>query len=390
VVFVLVGHGLVHFLGTAKGFGWATVSALREPIGTAAGAWWLIAGLLVLTAAGMIALQRPTWWWAVAGGAALASQAAILTSWSDAKAGTVANVILLLAATYGFASLGPTSFHREWQNRTTAAVAAAPAVDGLVTEEDLETLPAPVARYVRRTGAVGQPRVSNFSARIHGRIRGGPQEPWMTFTGRQLNTYGPVPQRLFYIDARRSGLPVTVFHVFDQQGATMRGKALSLIPVLDAKGPEMDRSETVTLFNDLVVFAPAALVEAPVQWADLGNNRVRATYTRGQQVVAAELVFNQDGDLIDFVSDDRSRASGDGKSFTPLRWNTPITEYRDIRGRRIPVSGTAMWFAAQPEGHFSYIEFQVDDLVYNAGQHDLDSPGSTSEMVRRPSEAAPW
>jgi hypothetical protein len=389
VVLFLVAHGLLHLLGTAKGLGWAQVPALKEPIGIGGGVLWLAAGLLVLSAAVMIGAQRPTGWWVVAGGAALASQVAILTSWSDAKAGTVANLILLLAAAYGLAAFGPSSFRREWQNRTTAAVAATPAVAGPLTQEELETLPAPVARYMRRTGAIGQPKVRNFSARIHGRIRGGPNQTWMTFTGRQLNTYGPVPQRLFYIDARRSGLPVTVFHVFDQHGATMRGKALSLIPILDAKGPEMDRSETVTLFNDLVVFAPAALVDAPVQWVDLGNNRVQAHYTRGNQVVTAELVFNEDGDLTDFVSDDRSRASTDGKSFTRLRWNTPLMEYREIRGRRIPVSGTAMWSAAQPEGHFSYIEFQVDDLTYNAAESGPDRNGTIDGMLRQPAAAVP-
>ena len=62
----------------------------------------------------------------------------------------------------------------------------------------------------------------------------------------------------------------------------MRGKVLSLIPILDAKGPEMNRSETVTLFNDLVVFAPGALVNTPVHWTELSQNEVRATYTRGR------------------------------------------------------------------------------------------------------------
>ena len=48
----------------------------------------------------------------------------------------------------------------------------------------------------------------------------------------------------------------------------MRGKLLSLATVVDAAGPEMDRSETVTVFNDLVVLAPGAIVDAPVQLDD--------------------------------------------------------------------------------------------------------------------------
>jgi hypothetical protein len=365
VIVVLTVHGLIHLLGAAKGFGWAEVAALKEPIGTGAALVWLLACVLVLATAAMIALRRPTWWWAVALAAVLVSQAVILASWTDAKAGTAANVGLVLVCVYGFAANGPTSYTAQWDHRTEAALTAAPAPGRVVTEADLAGLPDPVARYVRRSGAVGQPRVGNFFAEVHGRIRGGPDKPWMTFTGRQLNTYGDTPQRLFYLDATMFGLPVTVFHVFDDHTATMRGKVASLVPILDAKGPEMDRSETVTLFNDMVVFAPGTLVDAPVRWTELGPTSVRATYTRAGETVTADLFFDPGGDLVDFVSHDRSRASSDGKSFTVQPWNTPITGYADLHGRRVAVEGTAMWDAAAPEGHFAYIEFTVDDLAYN-------------------------
>jgi hypothetical protein len=222
--------------------------------------------------------------------------------------------------------------------------------------------------------------VSNFYATVHGRIRSGPDKPWMSFTGRQLNTYGEDAQRLCYLDAAMFGLPVTVFHVFDEDAATMRGKVLSLVSILDAEGPEMNRAETVTLLNDMVVLAPAALVDAPVQWTTLSEHRVRAAYTRGAQTVTAELVFDRNGDLVDFVSDDRSRASADGKSFTRLRWNTPLRKYRDLDGRRVAVQGQGMWEAPEPEGHFAYIDFLVDDLAYNVTSAAIPS--------RRPTQAA--
>ena len=109
VTIVLTAHSLIHLMGAAKGFGWAKVDQLREPIGALAGVGWVVAGLLVLTTAGMVAVRAPTWWWAVALAAAVASQAMVLTSWGDAKAGTVANAILVLAALLGFAALGPGS-----------------------------------------------------------------------------------------------------------------------------------------------------------------------------------------------------------------------------------------------------------------------------------------
>ena len=48
----------------------------------------------------------------------------------------------------------------------------------------------------------------------------------MTFTGEQVNTYGPRPDRLFFMDAELFGLPVDVLHVFAAGAATMRVRAL--------------------------------------------------------------------------------------------------------------------------------------------------------------------
>ncbi len=96
--------------------------------------------------------------------------------------------------------------------------------------------------------------------------------------------------------------------------------------------------------------------------------------------MTAELVFDMNGDLVDFISDDRSRASADGTSFTRLRWNTPLSEYRDLGGRRVAVHGQGMWEAAEPEGHFAYVDFFVDDLAYNVTSAAIPS--------RRPTQAA--
>lgn len=49
VVVVLVGHGLLHLLGVAKGFGWSEVSQLKQPVGVLGGVLWLIAGILVVS-----------------------------------------------------------------------------------------------------------------------------------------------------------------------------------------------------------------------------------------------------------------------------------------------------------------------------------------------------
>jgi hypothetical protein len=361
---VVVLHGLIHLLGAAKGLHWAAVTRLTLPISNTMGDAWLAAAMLLILA-GVMLVRETRGWWIVSGAAAAISQAVILPSWTDAKAGTVVNLVLLVIAGYGFAAQGPTSFRAEYQRRVAIALAGPPYLD-TVTEADLTALPPAVAAYVRQSGALGESRVVNFRARIHGRIRADASKPWMRFTGEQVNTYGPATSRLFRMDATTFGLPVDVLHVLVNQSATMRVKLCSLLPIVNAAGPEMDRGETVTLFNDLCVLAPAALIDAPIRWRSIDAHRIHAEFTNGAHTVSAELVFNDDDELINFVSDDRSRTSADGRQFTPQQWSTPLGAYRTIGARRFATYGEGRWHGAYPEGEFSYVELNIDDIAYNS------------------------
>lgn len=365
VVLVLFVHGLLHLLGAAKGSGWFEVTQLKQPIGVLGGVLWLIAGILVLVSAVLITMGEPAWWWAVALVAAAVSEVAIVTSWGDAKVGTVVNIVVVLVAGYGFASMGPTSFHARWREQAAQALSLVDPSPTLITDSDLAGLPQPLADYVRRSGAVGEPRVTSFHASFHGRIRGAPDEAWMPFTGQQLNTYGPNPQRVFIMDATRSGLPVTVLHEFSNSTATMRARVLSLFTVVDAAGPQMDHGETVTVFNDLVVLAPGAIVEAPIVWSPVDAHHVHGVYAVGDQSVSATLVFDDDHDLVDFVSEDRLRAAADAKSFVQQRWSTPLIEHRQSQGRRVLTLGEGRWHPPSPEPAFVYVEMGFDAISYN-------------------------
>jgi Family of unknown function (DUF6544) len=284
-------------------------------------------------------------------------------------ASVVADVLLAAAAVHAWARTGPRSLRADYARHVEEALAR-PREAGVVTEADLAGLPAPVARLMRHAGAVDRPAAMGFRATIHGRIRGGPTKPWMPFTGEQVNVYGPEPCRLFFMDARMSGLPVDVLHVFDRQGATMRVRLLSLLPIVSGSGPEMDRAETVTVLNDLCLLAPAALVGAPIVWRSTDDERatVTAELTLGGQTVSADLSIDPDGRLTDFVSDDRLRAAPDGRSFTRQRWSTPVRSEGEWDGRRVCRVGEARWHAPEPEGTFTYLEFVVDDWAPIEGE----------------------
>ena len=81
----------------------------------------------------------------------------------------------------------------------------------------------------------------------------------------------------------------------------------------------------------LCVLAPAALIDAPMTWQSSDAHRVHAEFTNSPHTMKAELAFNDEHELVDLVTDDRSRASADGHHSTQQRWTTPLSAYRGHR-----------------------------------------------------------
>jgi hypothetical protein len=362
-LFVLL-HAAIHLLGVAKAFGLADLAALPLAIARPMGVLWLAAAMLLGIAA-WAALTDAPWFWIAGGVGVVVSQVAILTAWHEAWAGTIANALVLVAVVAAIRSPWPDRLDRDFA-LAVADRLAAPARPRVLLESDLAPLPPPVQRYLRVTGSVGRAMVTNFRAVTHGRIRGGPRDGWMAFTAEQLNTAGVEPARLYLMHARKAGLPVTVFHRFVGIDATMHVAIADLIPLVDAAGPEMDRSETVTILNDLAVYAPAALVDPAIRWRAIDDTTAEATWTRGEQTVSATLRFAPSGELVDFWSDDRSALSADGTTATRMRWSTPLDGYRDYGGVRLASHGEGRWHA--PDGTYTYIDITLDAIAFNVAR----------------------
>jgi hypothetical protein len=294
----------------------------------------------------------------VGGVALLASQAVISTHWGDARFGTLANVVLLVGAAYGFASRGPRSLRAELEQ------AQPPVITDrrVLTEAELAPLPEPVQRYVRRSGAVGQPKMHDLRATWAGRMRADPHGPWMSFTADQFNTLDE-PRRFFLMDANMKGLPVDLLHVFDERGATMRVRALSPATMANASGPVMTKAETVTLFNDLCFLPPGALISPAITWQSVDRHTARASYTLRANTITAELRFNDDGDLVDFLAEARAAASPDGKTFTQLPWTTPVRDYAQVGPAWVATKAETKWHPAS--GTWTYGEFELTSLAWN-------------------------
>ena len=231
----------------------------------------------------------------------------------------------------------------------------------IISEKDLDHLPPVVKKYLIYVNVVGKGRVKNVRIKFDGRIRSKPEDNWMNFSTEQYNFFDR-PARIFYIKALKFGLPVKGIHLYKDEKAIMIIKLAGIFKFVDAKGIEMDQGETVTVFNDMCFMAPATLIDQSIHWEPIDDLTVKAIYTNGNISISAILYFNEEGRLINFISNDRFETV-DGKTYISYPWSTPIKEYSDVNGSLIASSASTIFH--RPEGDFCYGEFNVKEIEYN-------------------------
>lgn len=227
----------------------------------------------------------------------------------------------------------------------------------LITESDLAHLPGPVRRYLIYVGAVGKPKVYSMKAVFEAEMRSKDQD-WFTLDVEQHNFFDQ-KERFFFLDAKVKGLPTRGYHKYAGGDASMCIKLLGLLPVVSADGDMMFTAETVTFFNDMCFLAPATLIDERIHWEEIDSSSVRATFTNLSTSIGAVLHFNREGQLINFVSDDRYDVNAEQR----YRFSTPLSNFLKMNGFTLPTYGEAIWH--YPEGPFVYGKYTLKQITYN-------------------------
>ena len=126
----------------------------------------------------------------------------------------------------------------------------------------------------------------------------------MDATSDQYNLYGSFT-RLFLMKASKMFIPFRAFHVYNEQKATFVVRVASLFNVVDVKGEDLTTAETVTLLNDMCIFVPGIFMINGLHGRRSIPFHVQLQSKTGNNKVSAILYFNEKGELINFVLDDR-------------------------------------------------------------------------------------
>ncbi len=361
LLILLVLHGLIHLIGFVHEFQLANVrqlsGKLSVPVGPMGlkvlGVLWLTTTALFLLGAVQVLRSQENWSILVLI-AIVFSQVLILLYWKDAKAGTAANMLLLLLA---LPSLKEARFKSE--NETMVQAMLAQAETFLPDTSRLNRLPLPVQDWLRshvRDLHTGHRYVSLHQT---GSMRSKTDGKWVPFQAEQTVTCNPAA---FHWKVRMDmapGLFVLGRDRFENGKGRMQIRMLGMTSIADAQGPETDQGTLVRYLAEMIWY-PWYALSPDVRWEEIDERRAKAVLRIQHTEGSGIFTFDERHRPVAF---DAQRYYDRKGTSTLEHWHVDIdsASYREFDGVAVPTKSVVSW--KLKGGDFDWLRLTVDDLV---------------------------
>lgn len=172
----------------------------------------------------------------------------------------------------------------------------------LVTGSELEALPPPARRWLRRALPDGTPRASRVELKMTGALRLGAR--WSPF--RAVETLHAATGFVWRATVGRGLLRFVGEDRLDARGGRLHFRWQGLLPVARAAGADVTRSAAGRLAAETVAWLPQALVpgtcdRASVEWSALDDARAVVSLTVAGERFPVEVTVDEDGRLVEFA-----------------------------------------------------------------------------------------
>ncbi|NQV41026.1 MAG: hypothetical protein HQ506_01620 [Candidatus Marinimicrobia bacterium] len=229
---------------------------------------------------------------------------------------------------------------------------------GIIQVSDLEKLPEPVKRFMEYSQVVGTPYIKKATIKQTGLFKMAPDKSWTPFKATQIYN---IAEASFEWKVRMKMAPLVIVKGTDalRDGCgSMKIKLFGLIPLVNAKGPEMDQGAMTRYLSEIIWF-PQALLDDHISWEAGDSLSAKATFTIDKKSVEGVFYFNEIGQITRFECD---RYATEGKDMVLRPWVTPVDKYEEMGGLRLGVRGRAIW--KFPKNDFTYVDVEITDVVY--------------------------
>ena len=356
-LFILL-HAFIHILGFLKGFQILELKEFTAPMNKSMGLIWLGAFLILITAGIFYVVEHPHWWLFACIGI-LVSQILIFIFWTDAKFGSVPNILILIVAFIAFSQfLFQQKIDTEVEGilKETSEISLAP-----ITEVSIKSLPPPVQSWLKQSGILGKPpiRVLKMAQEYQMKLKPD-QTDWYKAKAEQYSTTFP-PAFVWTADMKMMPLLYAFGRdkFIDGQGE-MLFKLLSLIPVAkDGYNDQINESALQRYLGE-IVWNPSAAVMDYITWEEIDQSSAKATMKFQNTSGSGIFHFDQNGRLTHFVAERYMGAGSDAKKYF---WVVLALEYATFDGITLPSKCNATW--KLENGDWTWAEFEVTQVQFN-------------------------
>jgi hypothetical protein len=186
-----------------------------------------------------------------------------------------------------------------------------------------------------------------------------PGQKWMPLVAEQYFTTTP-PAFLWHCTMRPFPLAwISATDRFSEGHGNMRIKLLSLIPLGDARGSEMDQGELQRYLAEMIWF-PTAWLSNAIEWQAIDAHSVKATI-RVQNVTASVILHENEQGQLTHVTADRYKEEHGHYLLAP--WSAQAQNYQEVDGIRIPTRIEVTWHLAS--GDFTWFRIEITEIEYN-------------------------
>jgi hypothetical protein len=352
---IIALHGIVHLIGFSKEWNLGptgrrltkTLIPFSENGSKVAGLLWLTACVLMI-AASYLYFQKKEWYWIPSLVGLVISQILIILYWHDAKYGTIVNIILACITILGAGFMNYNKLVRS----EIKSIISRPADQRTITNKDIVTLPAPVQRWLLKSGVVGSAVPQYVHVTQQGSMRTEAGADWTPFTAEQ---YFTIQEPAFVWDAtvKASVIQIAGRDKFINGHGNMLIKPLYIYELANSTGPEIDQGTLLRYLAEMTWF-PYAAVSSYLVWEEIDDTHARVTMNYEGLSATGTFTINLNGDVIGFEAMRFREFNGE---YRKELWSIATTNHKMFNGIRSGSKSEVTW--KLKEGHFLWLKLEI-------------------------------
>lgn len=357
LLILLALHGAIHLVGFLKAFNISEFAAINQFIPQSYGLLWLLTFFLFLLTA-LFILFDVNYWWLCGFVAVILSQLLIFSIWSDAKYGSIANLIILLPLIVGFSQF---NFKNKIQQERQKLFENTQSItEGRISKEQFAHLPEIVQKWLTKLGVVGKKAIS--SVYLHQDLQlqlKAEQSEWLSGKAEQYFSIKPAAFHWNIKTQMNPFMDIVGRDKFENGQGQMLIKLWSFIPLAKAKNDLKVDQATLQRYLAEIVWFPTAALSPYISWSSLDEYSAKATMEYRGVRGSGEFYFDKDGNFQKFMA----LRYKDAADESPSRWIVNATNTKEMNGFKIPVSCEVSWEEAGKE--WTWLKLKITDIQYN-------------------------